>query len=208
MSEFGRSLSGNEVQPMQTVTNNAASQSMKGDRDTMRVIVVLDKDEPLSFVFVHEHLRRLPAELFVLRGREPGRYEPSGKRSYPMTVGGPPLRPKTIFTALRHRLLGVRFPKLPQAVERAWEEYLGQQKPDVVLAEFAPQALACLPACARHGIPLVTHFHGYDASSLLRFRDYRRQLPDLFEHSAVVVVVSTDMRERLRRYGYPMEKRN
>lgn len=170
----------------------------------MKITVLTTSDEPHGFI--REHARRISAELFALHGPEPGRHEPSGERPYPITVGGPSIPPKTILTAMKHRLLGVRFSSLPKASEMAWKEYLIQRRPDVVLAEFAPEALAGLPACVEHGIPLITHFHGYDASSLLRFRDYRRQLPYLFKHSAAVVAVSTDMRQRLAQCGCPMEK--
>src|SRR5208283_2888458 len=71
--------------------------------------------------------------------------------------------------------------------ERRWQRYLRQRRPDVVLAHWAPNALCALGACRARGIPLVTHFHGYDASSLMRDESYRRQLRGLFERTAAVV---------------------
>ena len=90
--------------------------------------------------------------------------------------------------------------------EDKWREYLDDRKPDVVLAEFALNAFNVLPECIRRGIPVVAHFHGYDASSLMRFRSYRRALIRLFAQAAAVICVSEFMRKTLIGTGCPPGK--
>ena len=91
-------------------------------------------------------------------------------------------------------------------LERRWERYLDQRRPDVVLAHWAPNALCAISACRARGIPLVPHFHGYDASTLMRDESYRSRLRGLFEQAAAVVCVSSYQSEVLRGAGCPPQK--
>jgi glycosyltransferase involved in cell wall biosynthesis len=93
-----------------------------------------------------------------------------------------------------------------RSMHQCWSGYLDCHKPDVVLAEFAPNALGAMRECRRRGIPLVVHFHGYDATSLMRNAAYRQALSDLFEHVAAVICVSRFMREVLLDAGCPPGK--
>jgi len=102
--------------------------------------------------------------------------------------------------------LGERAPAWPGWVQRNWRHYLQERRPAVVLAQFGPNGMRCLDGCQAEGIPLVVHFHGYDASSLIRSRAYGKRLGDLFEYAAAVVVVSQVMRETLLGLGCPAEK--
>jgi glycosyltransferase involved in cell wall biosynthesis len=90
--------------------------------------------------------------------------------------------------------------------EDGWRKYLKDRKPDVVLAEFAPNAFNVLPQCMRQGIPVVAHFHGYDVSILMRHRSYRRALKGLFKQAAAVVCYCEYMRTILVNAGCPPSK--
>ncbi len=91
-------------------------------------------------------------------------------------------------------------------MERFWGNYLDSHRPQVVLAEFAPNALSALPACRTRGIPLVAHFHGYDASSLMSRPAYRRTVKGSFRDAAAVVCVSEFMQNQLLQAGCPGHK--
>ena len=83
---------------------------------------------------------------------------------------------------------------------RYWEDVLRREDARLIHANFGPGGLAVLPLAKRLNIPLLVSFHGYDASSLLRKRPYRKSLPYLFEY-AHVVAVSEHMRRRLISHG-------
>ena len=77
---------------------------------------------------------------------------------------------------------------------------------DVVLAQYGPTGVRTLPGCRAAGIPLVVHFHGYDAtrfSTLERFGDDYRLM---FNHAAAIVAVSRAMRDQLIALGCPASK--
>jgi glycosyltransferase involved in cell wall biosynthesis len=95
---------------------------------------------------------------------------------------------------------------LGEDAEKRWGRYLDRRRPDVVLAHWAPIGLAAINACRDRQIPLVVHFHGYDASTLMRYEWYRSRIPVLFEQAGAVVCVSSSMSEVLRRAGCPPEK--
>jgi glycosyltransferase involved in cell wall biosynthesis len=122
----------------------------------------------------------------------------------PSTVLNRSLLPSLALRASR-RLRRVMRPALEYewsaSMYRHWAGYLESHRPDVVLAEFAPNALGAMPECRRRGIPLVAHFHGYDATALMRIRAYRRAIPGLFANAAAVVCVSSFMREVLLAAG-------
>jgi len=111
-----------------------------------------------------------------------------------------------VIRRLKEILFGVPTPSWPKNMDKLWERYIKERQPDVALAEFGPNGICAMDECKKHGIPLVVHFHGYDASSLLRFKSYRKCLPTLFRQSKSVVVVSHKMKKTLKDIGCPSEK--
>lgn len=111
-----------------------------------------------------------------------------------------------IIRRFKEILFGVPTPCWPEGMKNLWGEYIKERRPDVALAEFGPNGICVMDDCKKHGVPLVVHFHGYDASSLLRFKSYRKCLPTLFRQSKSVVVVSHKMKKTLMDIGCPSEK--
>lgn len=76
---------------------------------------------------------------------------------------------------------------------------------NVVLAEYGPTAQIYLPLIKKMKLPLIVHFHGYDASvySVIERHDNYK---DVFEYASAVVVVSKKMYKVLHELGCPEEK--
>ncbi len=115
-------------------------------------------------------------------------------------------RARHILRRLKEVTFGIPAPRWPKGMQSVWDRYVDDRRPDVALAEFGPNGMCAMQACHKQGIPLIVHFHGYDASSLLRFSSYLKALPRLFELSAAVVVVSRKMRSTLEWLGCPSDK--
>ncbi|MFW2587453.1 glycosyltransferase [Sagittula sp. SSi028] len=66
---------------------------------------------------------------------------------------------------------------------RALEQFLHEQKVDVILSEFGTQAIVLAPLANDMGIPIFTYWRGTDASKMLRVkqrvRSYRLMMPRL-----------------------------
>jgi len=164
-----------------------------GHRPTV-CIFAADVKREYSQTFVHEHLRSLPARTLLLhRDGEPL-----------LTQDDLPL------LTIPERLAAACLRELGWGTDairdRALARFLRRNEVDAVLAEFANHAAGLVGGCRAAGVPLVVHFHGFDAfqSELLRRKaaDYRT----LFAHAAAVVAVSRDMERQLVRIGAKPER--
>jgi glycosyltransferase involved in cell wall biosynthesis len=145
--------------------------------------------------FIRAHMARLPVRVVVLSGLEPPPLDESGAAVAP-SAG------ERVLRAAARRLM-------PGAVARAQDavlaRHLRRHGVSVVLAEFGPTAHRLLAACRAAHVPLVAHFHGYDAS-VTRLVDGHRGYAELLAGAAAVVAVSRDMEARLLSLGAPRER--
>ncbi len=75
-----------------------------------------------------------------------------------------------------------------------------------ILANFGPTAVALQPAAASAGLPLVAHFHGFDAHTRRTVDKMREAYRGLGAQAAAIVVVSLGMQRTLEDLGLPPEK--
>jgi glycosyltransferase involved in cell wall biosynthesis len=91
------------------------------------------------------------------------------------------------------------------AQETAFMHSLKQKKIQVVLAQFGTTAHRIVKLCKHLNIPLITHFHGYDASIYEVIKNCNNY-KDVFEYSTYIIAVSVSMKERLIDLGCPKDK--
>lgn len=75
-----------------------------------------------------------------------------------------------------------------------------------VLANFGPPAVALMPVCRALSIPLIAHFHGYDAHTSDVIARYGRSYQELGRQAAAIIVVSGTMKAAIIEAGIPEEK--
>ena len=92
------------------------------------------------------------------------------------------------------------------ARDQAWKTVLRSAKTDVVSAEYGTIATVIVNACERIKVPLVVHFHGYDASMTDVLTRYASAYRHLFDRAAAVVAVSRAMEHRLQDLGCARER--
>ncbi len=83
---------------------------------------------------------------------------------------------------------------------------LCQVNADVLLANYGPSAAALVPACRAIGLPLVAHFHGYDAHRIDVVEHNRDAFEELGRYATAVIAVSERMRDALVSIGVPDSK--
>lgn len=91
---------------------------------------------------------------------------------------------------------------------------LGRLGPALVHAHFGPDGVSALPLARRLGVPLLTTFHGFDATmtdeyarrSFYRHRVYLRGRPALQREGRLFLAVSEYIKRRLVDVGFPPEK--
>jgi glycosyltransferase involved in cell wall biosynthesis len=75
-----------------------------------------------------------------------------------------------------------------------------------LLAEFGPTGVAVQPAAEAANIPLIVHFHGYDAYAHALIERQATNYARLFARASAIIAVSRDMERQLLRLGAPREK--
>jgi colanic acid/amylovoran biosynthesis glycosyltransferase len=81
------------------------------------------------------------------------------------------------------------------------KHFLRRNKIEIILAEYGPTGCAVLDIAKELKIPMVVHFHGYDASSSKLINEYRDQYKQLFRYVSSVVAVSLVMKKNLVMLG-------
>ncbi len=99
------------------------------------------------------------------------------------------------------------FPNLYfQQYQKALKNFLVKQKIEVVLAEYGITACNFAAVCESLQIPLVAHFHGFDAYEYKTIANYKERYLAMAKTAAKIIVVSEDMRQALLQLGVPAEK--
>ncbi len=83
---------------------------------------------------------------------------------------------------------------------------LRENKVEVVLAEYGLAGVEVMHVCQKMNLPLVVHFHGFDAYRNDVLSNQGKLYPELFQIASSIVVVSIDMKEQLLRLGCSNEK--
>ena len=93
-----------------------------------------------------------------------------------------------------------------QQYQKALKNFLVKQKIEVVLAEYGITACNFSEVCESLQIPLVAHFHGFDAYEYKTIENYKARYLAMAQKAAKIIVVSEDMRNALLQLGIPSEK--
>ena len=147
-----------------------------------------------SQTFIRAHVERLPAEIKVLGSFKSGYGDAQCLLS---------LRFEREINELSRIIRRKALTSLPNFGVR---RYLRRHRVDAVLAEFGPTATLLANDCEAVGIPLIAHFHGYDAYSHRILATYRDPYIRLFSTASAIVVVSRHMQSHLETLGAPPAK--
>ncbi|HRO41223.1 MAG TPA: glycosyltransferase [Flavipsychrobacter sp.] len=83
---------------------------------------------------------------------------------------------------------------------------LRKERINCVLAEYGPTGCETLRVVKHLGLPLIVHFHGFDASESQTIERYKDLYIELFEYASAVIVVSRKMVADLIGLGCPQAK--
>lgn len=158
-----------------------------------KICVVLDGVPSLTETFIRAHVEYLPASAGFITGW------------WPKDELGRVYRPTLANRALYLLRAGLKSSRKMANAVAAYRKVFQARRPDVVLAEYGPTGELVAQACAELHIPLVVHFHGYDASIhriIAENNGYQR----IAQHASGVVAVSRAMERRLVEIGIPKEK--
>lgn len=90
--------------------------------------------------------------------------------------------------------------------EKRLTKFLEKNRIDVVLAEYGMTGAALTKVCRKANLPLLVHFHGYDASVEELLKHYESGYREMFSYASYVFSVSKYMEKKLLELGCPPEK--
>jgi colanic acid/amylovoran biosynthesis glycosyltransferase len=169
-----------------------AAKDRTARRGATRLCIVTPYETTLTETFIRAHVERLPADVMLVEGWRPA-------------VGGRPVlsRPRVALHRAARLLTGGATEPWTTA---AYVEAFRRHRAEVALVEYGDTAVHVYEACRRARVPLVVHFHGYDASEHETLRQNAETYPRMFAAASAVVAVSHAMRRQLIALGAAPEK--
>lgn len=159
----------------------------------MNIAIFTPSQNPYSETFIQAHKNYLKGQVFYYYGRKNIQLEGGSTSASTAEIR---------FLRAQKRL----FKKPSNYIEETLLlKSLKQNKVDVVLAEYGTHAHRILPFIKKAGLPMVVHFHGYDASIkevIQKHSNYK----DVFSYASKIIAVSKKMEQMLLDIGCPREK--
>lgn len=175
---------------------------MAAENHKPTICIVTPGEPGYSETFIQAHIERLPGKLVVLHS-----IASNGLRLIT------PFHVHMLLKVLRilARQAGVIGKTATDIVHMTEiliiSSFFRRHKVDVVLAEYGMSGVAVLEACNAANLPLVVHFHGYDAYNVKTIlQHYRSAYQRMFLSAAAIIAVSRDMQQQLAALGAPPEK--
>ena len=160
----------------------------------MRLCMMMDRPLQLTETFMQAQFENLPFDVTFVQG-------------FLAHINGRPVVSFSLPSRAIDKAIRITTGKPYQAeATRSYCKAFAQTRADLVLAQYGPNGVHVLDACIQSNLPLVVHFHGFDASNREVIEENRTGYGRLFEYAESIVVVSRDMRERLIALGAPEEK--
>ncbi len=164
--------------------------------ENIRCCIIKPNTSSYSETFIDAHIKYLPGNKKVLYGGFFPLY--SDKNIFLIKSKLGLLIYFFYKTILKKRDIAVR--------TKALATYLINEKIQVVLAEYGPTAALVQPACKIAGVPMVIHFHGFDAHHYNTIKIYKDLYQRAFDYCSAIIGVSNDMVKNLITLGADKSK--
>ena len=96
--------------------------------------------------------------------------------------------------------------KALQTKEALIKRYIKENKIDLVFAEYGTSGSFITPICKSLKIPLIVHFHGFDASKYSVLQEFKNGYQAMFRYAASIIAVSDAMLQTLINLGCESSK--
>lgn len=158
----------------------------------MRLCILKPNNEAYSETFIDRQVSFLNPEIVLFDGWQPTIVQTTFRSflNFPFNF--------LLFRGIYRNL----FPKSYQSFyTNHLASFLSRESIDVVLANYGPMAVMTLNACKQANVPMVVHFHGFDAHQYDTIKQYKERYRAVFDYSTAIVAVSEDMKANLIKLG-------
>lgn len=157
------------------------------------ICICISDNKSYSETFIKAHIDNLKAEV-ILKSMLPNQNDANQENSESIIANI-----RNAFKKTKHLIQNNRRSKL--ILEKIKENSIG-----VVLAEYGQIGVAVLDTCKKNNLPLVVHFHGFDAYKKDHLTKFKTRYQELFEYAKAIIVVSANMQQQLVKLGAPISK--
>jgi colanic acid/amylovoran biosynthesis glycosyltransferase len=163
-------------------------------QEVLNIAIVSTNKDKYSETFIQNHVKLLPGNIhFLYEGYLPTRY------SLDRGLTGQSFQKyeRNKWFNFRKRVSENEKNNLTDTIER----YLAKNEVDVILCEYGPSGVELMPIAKHLNVPLVVHFHGYDAYRDDILNSYGKSYVNLFKDASAVIAVSRHMQQHLITLG-------
>lgn len=162
----------------------------------MNLAIFSPSNNALTETFIQAH-RNIPGMdiRFYYGGVEKAKLEGKG-----------PLLDLSIGKRIKKKLVNKLAKHNLSPAEEAFAESLIHEGVQCVLAEYGTAGARILPVVKAVGIPLIVHFHGYDAVRYDIVESLRDKYREMFNYASAIIAVSRVMHQKLLDLGCPEAK--
>lgn len=146
----------------------------------------------LTETFIRAHIEELPAKVTFVHGWRP---MVEDRTVLPL--------PQLVYHKARRVLTGAG---LDLEKTAAYVKVFRDYRIEGVLAEYGGTGVQVMKAVEQLGIPLIVHFHGYDASVNSVLAEFKEPYRQMFAIASAIIAVSVAMQRKLIELGAPAEK--
>ncbi len=160
---------------------------------TVRLAIISPSQNAYSETFIQAHKDLIDADVFYYYGGSiPSNLEGKGNINPALKKG-------------INKLIGHFRNDDEWHLRKALSDSFMNENIEVVLAEYGVVANRILPTCKELNLPMIVHFHGYDATTY-KVLELNNNYKEVFEYARSVVAVSKAMQEKLLSLGCPQDK--
>lgn len=164
-----------------------------------KVVIISPNKNAVSETFIRAHVEYVEGKVVFLYGNINNLYDVNDVPiSYLSLRIWSELLPRR-FRHYSYRLLGYNSTDILSA-------FLKREKVSVVLAEYGTTGADVWRACKQANVPLIIHFHGFDASCRSTLEKYLSSYKEAFSYASYVIGVSRSMCEKLLKMGVSENK--
>jgi glycosyltransferase involved in cell wall biosynthesis len=176
-------------------------------KSSKNVCIIHPNKRAYSESFIHNHIRYLPSKVHVLYQLELLTYQENDDKPLvprPLRVASRWF--ETLYNYFHDTTRCTTVKELDWMSTFVLRRFLKSKKIDAVLAEYGPTGVAVLDACKEAHVPLIVHFHGFDAHYKPAVEVYASHYLKMFSYAGAVIAVSRNMEKQLLDLGVSREK--
>ena len=171
------------------------------------ILIVSPAKIGLTETFIRAHIDQLYGNVFYLYG-----WDLDFKTQTDVSLSELYKPKSSVLNKLKSLLPHYIYFRLAQKLKKNYtkqaliKRYLQEHNIDVVLAEYGTSGSFIAPICKSLNLPLLVHFHGFDASRYDILEKFNESYKLMFDYAQHIIVVSTAMRQALVGQGCPEKK--